>query len=453
MSLQDIVNSVISENTSNPTRPGFGTPIVVGYHTHNTDRLRYYSSLTALAADGHTTTGPIYLAASVLLAQNPSVPKFGVGRRASPPLQVLNLTCTSATAGDTYAAVFVDNAGTSHTLTYTSTGVPATDAAAIATLITAFALSGCTVTHSSAVITLTQTAGHLVDVQGPAGTGVGPGGINGTGVHNFTLADVTADPGLAADLAAILAADGTGWYGFGLESNSPAESLIAAAFAESNKRTFSCNVSDTLCGTATTGHVGASLKALSYAHTHILFSQTKLLSFSGLGIMGNRFPSNPGSDTWDLKTILGVPVDALSETQTTNLAATNMNWYQTIASINVTQNGVCPGGEYMDVVRFIDWLNSNIQIDVFQLLVSLPKVPYTDIGIDMIANCVKNRLKIGASKLFGGIDGARPIIVTAPTADSVDAGSRAARILPGIAWSAFLSGAIQTVNPITGSLS
>lgn len=452
MSLQDIVNSVITANTVNPTRPGFGTPIVVGYHTRNTDRLRYYSSLAALAADGHTTTGAIYLACQVLLAQSPSVGKFGVGRRANAPLQVLNLTCTSATAGDTYAAVFMDQAGVSHTLTFTSTGVPATDAASIATLITAFALSGCTVSHASAIITLTQTAGHLVDVQGPAGTGQGPGGLNGTGAHNFTFADVTADPGLAADLNAILAADGTGWYGFGLESNSPAESLIAAAFAEANKRIFSGNVSDTLCSTATTGHVGAALKALSYAHTHVLFSQTKLLSFSGIGIMGNRFPSNPGSDTWDLKTILGVPADTLSETQSTNLAATNMNWYQTIASVNVTQNGVCPGGEFMDVVRFIDWLNSNIQIDVFQLLISLLKVPYTDIGIDMIASVVKNRLKIGASKLFGGIDGARPIIVTSPTAASVDAGNRNSRNLPGISWSAFLSGAIHTVNPITGSL-
>lgn len=453
MSLQDIVNSVITASTVNPTRPGFGVPIIVGYHTHYTDRLRYYTSLTGLVSDGFSTTSAIYLAAEVLLAQNPSVTKFGVGRRANAPLQVITLTCTSATAGDMYLATFVDSAGASHDLSFDSSGVVTGSATAIASLLTGFGLAGCTVTSADAVVTLTMTAGYLLDIKGPAGTGQGPGGLNGTGAHNFTMADTTADPGLAADLAAILAADATGWYGFGLDSNSPAEILIAAAFAESNKRVFSTNTSETLCGTATTGHVGASLKALSYAHTYCQFSQTQLLSFAGLGIMGNRFPSNPGSDTWDLKTILGVQADTLSETQTTNLETTNLNWYQTIAGINVTQNGVCPGGEYMDVVRFIDWLNANIQIDVFQLLVSLPKVPYTDIGIDLIANVVKNRLKIGASKAFGGIDGARPIIVNAPAVADIDAGNRNSRNLPGISWSAFLSGAIQTVNPITGSLS
>jgi hypothetical protein len=169
-------------------------------------------------------------------------------------------------------------------------------------------------------------------------------------------------------------------------------------------------------------------------------------------MLGSRLPANPGSDTWDLKTLVGVPADVLTETQTLAITAKSGNFYTTIAGINVSNNGLCPGGEYVDVVRFIDWLNSNIQIDVFSLLIAYPKVPYTNIGITMVTNAVKNRIKIGGSSAYGGIDLTQPYSVQSLyTATTIDTADKNNRNLPSVTWSARLAGAIQTVT-VSGTL-
>ena len=138
-------------------------------------------------------------------------------------------------------------------------------------------------------------------------------------------------------------------------------------------------------------------------------------------------------------------------TSKTALTAKHWNFYTTIASLNVTQNGVCPGGEFMDVTRFSHWLNSNIQIDVFSLLASLPKLPYTDAGLDQLGSTIKTRIKIGGSPDFGGLDLTQPYSVTAPTIAQTSPSDRAARVVNGITWAAKLSGAIQSVN-ISGTV-
>lgn len=52
MSLEDIASVTISSTSAQPTRAGFGTPLLAAYHTKNVDRVRSYTSLTALVADG-----------------------------------------------------------------------------------------------------------------------------------------------------------------------------------------------------------------------------------------------------------------------------------------------------------------------------------------------------------------------------------------------------------------
>lgn len=66
----------------------------------------------------------------------------------------------------------------------------------------------------------------------------------------MTVAQVQADPGLSADLAAIQA-ENPGWYGLLITSNSDAEILAGATFAEANNKLFfaSSQNSDNLSAT------------------------------------------------------------------------------------------------------------------------------------------------------------------------------------------------------------
>lgn len=441
MSLSQLINVQISANTVLPTAAGFGVPAAVVYHTHNTDRIRYYTDLTGVTGDGHTVNGPTYKMVSKAFSQTPRPVKCAVIRKSNPPIQVLTLTCTSALAGEQYTATFVDSAGASHTLGVASTGVPATDGASVATAITAFTLAGCTVTHSGAAVTLTQTAGNPLDVQGL-------NVMSAAGSPLFTFLDTTADEGVASDLAAAYAADPTGWYGFSLDSMSKAECVAAVAFAEANGKIFAGNNSDTICGTSSTADIFSATQTTADARSYIQFSGSQLQSYAGMAILGNRLPVDPGSDTWAYKTLATVPTDVLSATQITNLTAKNANYYVAYKSVPITFPGVSPAGEYLDIVRGVDWLTDDIQTDVFALLVGSQKVPYTDFGVDQIVSVVKADLKaaIRVGFLDGGDETTPAPAVTAPTVASQSASNRAKRIFPGIAFSAKLAGAIHTLT-------
>lgn len=393
-----------------------------------------------MVADSFAVTEPAYLAAQAIFAQNPTVSKVAIGRRALAMTQTLKLTLTDTTVGDLYTFTIVGSDGVSHPVSLVSTGVPATDATSLAALLT-FSNIG-SAAASSTHVTITQASGKLNDLQ------------NWT--SNFQLSDDTADPGLATDLAAIFAADPIGWYGLALDSNSRAEIAAAAAWTESNKRLFSTNNSDAACaaGTTSSANIFFSLKQSAYAKTFCLYSGVQLLDYTGAGMLGNRLPDNPGSDTWAYKTIHGTQADtaaSLTETQINNLLAQNGNYYQTVGGINITFPGQSPEGEFVDIARFIDWLQANMQVDVFTLFVANKKVPYTDVGVDQVKNAVKNRLKIGASDAYGGIDGSQPLTVDAPTAETVDKANKSARNLPNVKFSATLAGAIHTTQ-ISGTL-
>lgn len=164
--INDYISITISLSTPRiPSVEAFGVPLIAAYHTHYTDLVRFYTSTAAMVADGFTVDEPAYLIAEVIFGASQSPASVGVGRRALPPLQILHLTLTSSSTTQVYAATFIDSAGVSHALSVASTGVPATDAATVGTAITGFSLAGCTVTVAGAVVTLTQTAGHLVNIE------------------------------------------------------------------------------------------------------------------------------------------------------------------------------------------------------------------------------------------------------------------------------------------------
>lgn len=434
-----------------PSVTAFGVPLIAAYHTHFSDRVRFYTSIAAMVADGFLATEPAVLAASKVFSAEQAPSRIAVGRRAAPPLQVLNLTLTSAVAGDVYAATFVDSAGISHALSMVSTGTPATDATSMRTAITAFTLAGCTVSGSGAVVTLTQTAGHLVDIQG------WPQFMN--------IADATPDPGIATDLAAILAANALGWYGLLLDSNSKAEILAAAAWVEATGtggKYFFSSTSDFAVAAGTSGNVQLSLKAASYRKTFNEYSGKQLLSFAGAAVAGYALGRGPGAYALSWKALPGITSDddqSLTETQalTINSASTGSpgpggqmgNYYRDVAGQPILWPGCSSSGAWVDQVIGVDALQVTVQANLFAYVTSLPKIPLDDYGIGNVADNVVSTVVSFATPPAGPnvialIDGSRPITVVKPTAASLSPVDRQNRNLTGLSVSAFFSGAANT---------
>lgn len=438
-SLDDLVVLNITKGTRTPSRAGFGTPMILAYHTHNTDRVRKYTKLSAMVTDGFSTTEPAYLIAQAIFAQNPRVKAVKVGRRSLMFTQIVDLTPAAPALNKVYTITI---GGT--VITYTATGVDtlATVCTAIAALITA--LAGVTATGASGtkVVVTTDAAGAIVTYAHDSKT------------SNLSMKDTTVDPGIATDLSAVEVAD-SDWYGLCLDSNSHAEIAAAAAWTEARRyilcaQTCDTAVSDTAAGGDATS-IAAVLKTAAYVRTHLDFHPTIGLptSWISAGILGSRLPRTPGSDTWAYKTLAGIAAYILNDTQEGNLLAKNVGIYTAINDINVTRDGKSSSGEFMDVTRFIDWLVARIKERQFGLFINNEKVPYTEDGITQVTGVLKGTLREGAAN--GGLD-ASSIDITAPALEDIDESERAIRNLPGVEFGARLQGAIHTLE-IEGTLS
>jgi hypothetical protein len=276
---------------------------------------------------------------------------------------------------------------------------------------------------------------------------------------SLALHDTTTNPGIATDLGAINGAD-VDWYGLLIDSNSELEVEAAAGWAESNDKLFGAQSADTACAdSGSTTDVAADLQTSNYFRSPAFFHPDigTTTSWLAAGMFGDRLPADPGSDTWKFKTVAGVSSYVLSETEKTNLHAKNMFTYTVIAGVAVTEQGKVPAGEWVDVVRGIDWLKARMRERVFGLLVGAEKVPYTDAGVDLVAAQVRAQLRQGVSVelLAPGIPGSTtdpPPVVTAPLVADVDPVDRANRVLPDVEFSARLAGAIHAVQ-INGTVS
>ena len=165
-----------------------------------------------------------------------------------------------------------------------------------------------------------------------------------------------------------------------------------------------------------------------------------------------------GSETAAYKKMIDVKPAKLISTERAALNSACLTYYTTVGNVDVTIGGKVMAGEWMDVIRFRDWLKNDMSQRVVALFLANPKVPFTDAGIALVHNAVESSLKAGQEA--GGIvpdeydeDGNETLgfEVSVPTATSVSSENKMARILPDIMFRAHLSGAIH-VTTITGTL-
>jgi len=166
-----------------------------------------------------------------------------------------------------------------------------------------------------------------------------------------------------------------------------------------------------------------------------------------------------GSETWALKPLAAVTPSKLNSTAIKKMQAANFNYVLTVASKNITQGGKTNSGEWIDIVRFRDWLQNDMQVRVVNLLVTYKgKVPYTDGGIALVQNQMIASLKSGV--YYEGIapdeydeDGNLiPGFTThVPLSANLTASQKASRKLTDCNFTARLAGAIHFTE-IKGTL-
>jgi hypothetical protein len=460
MSLADIVSVTISTQTKTPTQKGFGTPMILAYHTLDpVIRVRTYSKLADMVTDGFGLYSGAYLAAVAIKSQSPSPSSWKIGRRSAPFMQQVQLDVLSATEGDTHSIQMREPGGsTTHAFSYTVANgdTTTTVAAALAAAMRGGATGPTGPTAKHSVYGATGPTGPYGVVTGATGptatiTTTGKDAEFKAGIladlyswsSGLGLRTITGDPGLAADLQACLAEDDDA-YGFCLDSNSAEEIAAMAAQVETQMAIFAADTADYEVATGATGDIGTALSAAEYARTVLVFNGAKLLSYAGAAALGGRLPDAPGSSTWCHKSYAGVPTYKVSGTQETHLKAKNVNYYPKIAGNGDFLWGKSSAGEYIDVPIFVDWLTARIQERVIGQLQSVKKIPYTDTGIGIVVNEVAAQLNEGVK--VGGLTANPAPTVTAPKAADVSLVDKGNRFLPDINFQGILEGAIHATD-------
>jgi hypothetical protein len=436
--LDDIVDVSVSANTTTPTRPGFGTPMFVGYHTVFPETSRTYTKADDMISDGFTVNDPLYRMAAAAFKQNPRVKKIKIGRLSSAVADTKKLTVLTSTQGAVISCDIVGPDGVTHSISRTVPGASSTTAEATAFAALIDALVDLTATSALAVVTsVGAVAGKTIYYKN---------------LKNLTIEDTTADASIATDLAAIQVAD-SDWYGLASAIESKVNGEAIAAWAETNRKLFVAHSADDVEANGT-GNYGSALKASAYDYTVPLWSRDTI-DYPAAAWLGRMLATSPGAADWIYKTLKGVAVDTLSATQKTNLEAQNWSWYEVTGSRNVTKTALIASGEKIDIIVGTDWLRSEIKLSVWDTISKADKIPYTDNGVSLIKGVIQGVLDLAVTRGFldggNGLDPnddgfVAPPQVTAPLVADIAPADRANRLLPDVNFSGRLAGAIRKVG-------
>lgn len=242
------------------------------------------------------------------------------------------------------------------------------------------------------------------------------------------------------------ALDKPGWYGIATVDADKSEYEKVAELIETREKIF-CFATDEL---------GSPLTKTEYFRTLGIYSDKD--EFINVAWMAKCFGYDAGSESWEYKTLAGVEASEYRTSNIQKLDAVNISYYTSCSGKNITRGGKMIGGEWIDVIRFRDWLKNQMQISIFRLFTAYAKLPYTDDGIILIENMMESVLKSG--QRVGGIDETRydtegrpeyGYVVSVPKASSLNNSQRASRQLPNCDFTARLSGAISVIE-IQGNL-
>lgn len=447
MNIDQIVKVDIALNTAGISKLGFNTIMVCGPHAKTLERVLAISDPDELLDLGFESTDPIYVAVNTAFSQTPAPSEVKVGRWQCDSIKVglidedtvqqgveysVDINYYDAqknvkTITGSYEAVAEDTA--SNVLTQISTALGTADTEK---------LFSCSVSGSEVLIkasnsqtTFTVTPNERMKV---------------------TLVEQADDIDVAKNMQLISDADDD-WYGVVCTDRSDDTVLAMAAWAEGQTKLYGVGLSgDNIKNPESKEDIASKLMAKNYMRSPWWY-HADTNEFVEVANMARCFSVNPGGETWANKQLSGVTTDDLTQAEINAITAKNGNCFVAVRNISVTQNGKVAGGEWIDVIRFRDWLQNDMQVRVVNLLIVNPKIPYTDNGIGLVENQMLASLKDGQK--YGGIapteydaDGnAIPGYTTSvPLAADLTSTQKASRILKDCKFSARIAGAIHVVE-------
>ena len=153
----------------------------------------------------------------------------------------------------------------------------------------------------------------------------------------------------------------------------------------------------------------------------------------------------PGSINFKFQEFTGIPGSDYSLSEINTIEDAGGNVYRDKKGISQTSAALSTDNETFSDIPIIEmWLEDNIISRIYRLLVDENKVPYTNVGVEMVESAIRGAFEEGIDE-----DVLVEYNLTSPDTDEQTVQDRADRILGDFEFVARLSGAVNEVE-ITG---
>ena len=239
------------------------------------------------------------------------------------------------------------------------------------------------------------------------------------------------------------------WYGVIITSRLQADQEAIADWSEANGKLAAFSSSDAkIKDAADETDIASYISANSIDRSTVIYHPDAGGAdecFADAAWLANRFPYTPGKTTWKFCTLKGVSVYSLTTSELGAVLGKNSNTYTKINGLHCTEEGTVGSGEYIDVIRGIDWLHARMQENIFQLKKSATdrgeKIALTDSGITQVDSVMKEVLATGVENQLLAADPEPTTSV--PLAEDISVADKGERTLSNASFEAYLAGAIH----------
>ena len=380
--------------TSSPqvASPTFNTGLIIGTSTaipsYGTNPIirKYLQGTwsTAMQTDGFTASDPEYIAAQLHFSQSPAPQALFIGRQ---DLTAINTAIPhSGNAGTGYVVgdiISVTQVGASNGY-----------------------LRVATIGAGGAVDTLTTILGQQGTGYSVA-TGLSTTGGTGTGLE----VDITVIGQTALQAVQLCRVTNPQWYCCMVTGAADADHIAIAAWTQSQVgTTYFGTTGDVNVLNGVVANVLDTIYGASSSRTWMQYSTTQSSLYPNqiyfvAAVMGQAMASNTqlANSAFTEKFSGGVPLvgvytEPLSTTQISNIEGVipaqgpNGNLFLNYAnSFSILEQGTMMAEDvFFDQILNLDVLASNIQYNILNLLTTVPKVPQTDAGQQLLVQAVEN---------------------------------------------------------------
>lgn len=477
-----VVDVNITINAVTLAQAGFGTPIFVDAHTQFNERTKIYTDASELLGDGFLTDSPAYKAAQAFTLNSPTPDSFKIGRRSVEWIGqavgwVADQTDTfGLTVSVPYLATPINyTASVQNQVGWTVTDLLDAVKVAIDGYLDLNQYVQVTVSGSDLIITplLTGASGgddQIVTVTPVVAPTTFSGNYQGSEDAATTLAKIREydddwyfmttherQEQWVKDMAAGIQA-----------SNNPVDagtpSVGKMYFQGSGDPSNITGLTDE-ADTSLFGYLSQNnyTRTVSfYHHTAETVANAINAEYPECAYVGYNAPYDAGSVTWANLRIAGLDLSRVSNqagarglntNEKQRLAERNANFTELDAGVTITRFGVTAGQEWIDVIRGVDWLTTEIETAIKRLLFNQQgkKVPYNNQGIAQVREVIQSALQTGVNRGF--LQSYDLFVPTLQTVLSTSEGQTQwlNRVLSGITFIGYLAGAIHTVT-VNGSV-